>query len=65
MTDRLFLTLCLLPLAVFSLAFLALPLGRLFMGAVEGEAGWGVYAQILTTPRYLSTLVQTVVISAL
>ncbi len=65
MTDRLFVTLCLVPLAIFSLAFLALPLGRLFMGAVEGEAGWGVYLQILTTPRYLSTLVQTVIISVL
>ena len=65
MTDRSFLIACLMPLAVFVLAFLALPLARLMAAAVGGEAGWGIYLQILQTPRYLSTLAQTVVISAL
>jgi len=65
MTLQHFSLICLVPLAVFGLAFLALPLAQLFAGAVEGEAGWGIYLQILQTPRYLATLWQTVVISAL
>ncbi|MEO1468648.1 MAG: ABC transporter permease [Pseudomonadota bacterium] len=65
MTDRTFLALCLLPAAVFTLAFLALPLARLGLGSAGGEAGWGIYLQILQTPRYLETLLQTVIISAL
>lgn len=63
MTQRHFVTLCLVPLAVFTLAFLAIPLGRLILASGEGEAGWAIYLQILQTPRYLSTLVQTVVVS--
>ncbi len=54
----------LLPLAAFSLAFLALPLCRLFVASVGGEYGWSVYATILTHPRYLQTLLNTVLISA-
>ena len=65
MSNQHFLTLCLLPLAVFSLAFLALPLVQLLLGAAGSEAGWGIYLQILSTPRYLTTLGQTVMISLL
>lgn len=63
MTPRQFLLLCLLPLAVFTLAFLAIPLGRLILASGEGDAGWAIYLQILQTPRYLTTLLQTVVVS--
>ncbi|MTJ03746.1 MAG: ABC transporter permease subunit [Sediminimonas qiaohouensis] len=63
MTQRHFVMLCLLPLAIFTLAFLALPLARLIMASGESDAGWGIYLQILQTPRYLSTLVQTVAVS--
>lgn len=63
MTQRQFLGLCLLPLGVFTLAFLAIPLGRLILASGEGDAGWAVYLQILQTPRYLTTLMQTVVVS--
>lgn len=63
MSSRQFLALCLVPLTVFSLAFLALPLVRLVLASGEGNAGWGVYLQILQTPRYLTTLVQTVLVS--
>lgn len=63
MTSRQFLMLCLLPLAIFSLAFLALPLTRLIAGSVDSEAGWRIYLQILQKPRYLSSLLQTVGIS--
>ena len=63
MSQRQFLTLCLLPLAIFTLAFLASPLARLILASGEGDAGWAIYLQILQTPRYLSTLVQTVLVS--
>ena len=39
MTRRRFLILCLLPLGVFTLAFLAIPLGRLILASGEGDAG--------------------------
>jgi putative spermidine/putrescine transport system permease protein len=55
--------LCLLPLAVFTLAFLAIPLGRLILASGESDAGWAIYLKIIQTPRYVSTLVQTVVVS--
>ncbi|MBD8892575.1 ABC transporter permease subunit [Roseibium litorale] len=63
MTSRQFAGLCLVPLAVFTFAFLALPLVRLILGSAEGDAGWGIYLQILKTPRYLSALGQTVLVS--
>ncbi|MEI4263047.1 ABC transporter permease [Roseovarius sp. D0-M9] len=63
MTTRQFVLLCLLPLAIFTLAFLAIPLARLVLASGEGDDGWGIYLTILQTPRYLSTLIQTVVVS--
>ncbi len=63
MSSRLFVALCLVPLAVFALAFLALPIVRLILASGEGDAGWAIYWQILQTPRYLTTLIQTVVVS--
>jgi putative spermidine/putrescine transport system permease protein len=63
MTQRRFVMLCLLPLGVFALAFLAIPLGRLILASGESDAGWAIYLQILQTPRYLTTLFQTVVVS--
>ena len=63
MSSRLFVSLCLVPLAIFALAFLALPIGRLILASGEGEAGWAIYWQILQTPRYLTTLIQTVLVS--
>ncbi|MEM5500442.1 ABC transporter permease [Ahrensia kielensis] len=63
MTSRNFVILCLLPLFIFTLAFLALPLARLFMGSIDSEAGWSIYFQILQKPRYISALLQTVAVS--
>jgi len=63
MSSRHFAALCLLPLAIFAIAFLALPIVRLMLASGEGEAGWGVYWQILQTPRYLSTMGQTLAVS--
>lgn len=63
MSNRNFVLACLTPLLIFSLAFLALPLVRLFLASGEGDAGWAVYLDILRKPRYLNTLVLTVLVS--
>lgn len=63
MTNRNFVLACLAPLLIFSLAFLALPLVRLFMASGESEAGWAIYLEILRKPRYLNTLWLTVAVS--
>ena len=63
MTNRTFVMACLTPLFIFSLLFLALPLARLFLASGEGEAGWAIYLDILRKPRYLNTLVLTVLVS--
>jgi len=63
MSSRTFVACCLLPLAAFTLAFLALPLVRLVQASSESETGWHIYLQILQTPRYLETLLNTVLVS--
>ncbi|MGI9484437.1 MAG: ABC transporter permease [Geminicoccaceae bacterium] len=63
MSTRSFVLICFTPLIVFSLTFLALPLVRLFLASGEGASGWAIYLEILQKPRYLSTLVQTVLVS--
>ena len=63
MTNRNFVLACLTPLFIFSLAFLAFPLIRLFLASGESDAGWTIYLDILRKPRYLNTLVLTVVVS--
>ncbi len=64
MTPRRFTLLCMMPLTVFTLAFLALPLVRLFLTSVSGESGWAIYAEVLQTPRYIQTLFYTVAVSS-
>jgi putative spermidine/putrescine transport system permease protein len=63
MTNRSFVLVCLTPLFIFSIAFLALPLVRLFLVSGDSEAGWSIYFDILRKPRYLNTLVLTVLVS--
>ncbi|HAT85822.1 ABC transporter permease [Cohaesibacter gelatinilyticus] len=63
MTARTFIFLCLLPLLIFSFAFLALPIAKLFLASGEGEYGWQIYREILGNERYLDSLVQTVLVS--
>jgi len=50
-------------LTIFSVAFLPLAIARLILASGEGEAGWAIYQQILQTPRYLISLIQTVLVS--
>jgi len=64
MTLRLFLRLCLLPLAVVVIAFFLLPMARLMIVGGAGERGLAAYAAILTEPRFRATLVNTVVLAA-
>ena len=45
------------------MAFLAFPLMRLFLASVEGENGWSIYLDIIRKPRYLNTLILTVLVS--
>ena len=63
MNNRNFVLACLTPLLIFSLTFLALPLVRLFLASGEGEAVWAIYFDVLRKPRYLNTLVMTVLVS--
>jgi putative spermidine/putrescine transport system permease protein len=51
-------------MAIFAIAFLALPLVQLVASAAAGERGWGIYAQIISTPRYVNTMVVTLLLSA-
>ncbi|MEL6481591.1 MAG: ABC transporter permease [Pseudomonadota bacterium] len=52
-----------LPMAVFTLAFLLLPIARLVAASGETEAGWGLYLDVLSNPRYLQALLDTVLVS--
>ena len=63
MTNRTFVLLCLTPLLIFSIVFLALPLMRLFLASGESDIGWSIYLEILRKPRYINTLILTVLVS--
>ena len=63
MKNQYFIILCLLPLIVFGLAFLTLPIVRLFLGSFDGEYGKEVYFEILKNPRYMRSLLDTVLVS--
>jgi putative spermidine/putrescine transport system permease protein len=64
MTHRLFVRLCLLPLAVVVTAFFLLPMMRLIIVGATGDLGLKAYAAILLEPRYRATLINTVLLSA-
>ena len=63
MTNRTFVLLCLTPLLIFSIVFLALPLMRLFLASGESDIGWSINLEILRKPRYINTLILTVLVS--
>lgn len=65
MRDRRFDILLLLPLAIFVLAFLALPLAQLTVAAGAGERGLMAFLAILTEPRYRTSLIATLVLAVL
>jgi putative spermidine/putrescine transport system permease protein len=51
------------PLAIFTLAFLLLPLARLAAAAGEGEMGLGAFIAILVEPRYRESLIATLLLA--
>jgi len=57
------LVLLMLPAGVFFLAFFLLPLGQLFVIGAGGPQGLAAYLAILTNPRYLDSLLQTVLLA--
>src|SRR4030081_2500351 len=59
-----FVGLCLLPLAVATVAFFLLPMARLVVTGAEGPQGLAGYFAILTEPRYRATLINTVLLAA-
>lgn len=64
MTLNTFIRLCLLPLAVVTIAFFVLPMVRLMIVGAAGDMGVSAYAAILLEPRYRATLVNTVLLAA-
>jgi putative spermidine/putrescine transport system permease protein len=64
MSHRTFVWLCLLPLAVVTVAFFLLPMARLVVTGAEGPQGLAGYLAILAEPRYRATLINTVLLAA-
>src|SRR5437868_10358984 len=64
MSHKTFVWLCLLPLAVVTLAFFLMPMARLVVTGAEGPQGLAGYLAILTEPRYRATLINTVLLAA-
>ena len=52
-----------LPFAIVFLAFFLLPMARLALESIQGEEGLWIYVRMLSTPRYLETLLYTLVLS--
>ena len=59
-----YLTLLVLPSLTVFAAFFLLPMARLVMVAGSGDIGARSYVVFLTTPRYLESLIATIVLSA-
>jgi putative spermidine/putrescine transport system permease protein len=64
MTLNIFIRLCLLPLAVVTIAFFLLPMVRLIIVGGTGDMGIGAYAAILLEPRFRATLINTLLLAA-
>jgi putative spermidine/putrescine transport system permease protein len=54
-----------LPLAIFVAAFFLLPMGQLIVRSFTSRTGGITYAEIVATPRYLSSLVATLTVAFL
>src|SRR5580700_11183457 len=63
MPHKSFVWLCLLPLAVITVAFFLLPMARLVVTGADGPQGLAGYLVILTEPRYRATLINTVLLA--
>lgn len=62
--DRLILTMLAVPGVMVVVAFFLLPLARVALAVADGPDGLATYFIILTNPRYLGSLIQTLAMSA-
>jgi len=62
--DRITLVALLAPAAVLFIAFFLLPLANLFVIGGTGARGWSAYGAVLTEPRYVRSLLSTVLLAA-
>lgn len=56
--------LLLVPALIFFAVFFLLPMGQLFLLGGSGELGWMAYAEVLTNPIYLKSMLATLVVAA-
>jgi putative spermidine/putrescine transport system permease protein len=61
--NRFYLIATIIPAIIFFLTFFVLPMARLILESSLGPEGLGIYVKMLTTPRYLETLLWTVLLS--
>ena len=54
-----------LPCAAMFAVFFAVPMAKLFVLGGQGELGWSAYAAAVVEPRYLRSMLSTVVLSGL
>lgn len=62
--DRFVLVALMMPAAAVFLAFFLLPLAQLLLIGGTGKLGWSAYLAVLTEPRYLRSLIATVLLAA-
>lgn len=62
--DRLWLVALMVPAAIVFIAFFLLPLARLFLIGGTGALGWAAYVAAFTEPRYLRSMILTVLLAA-
>lgn len=64
LNERWILIALLTPASAVFIAFFLLPLARLFVIGGNGSLGWSAYLAVLTEPRYLNSLLATVLLAA-
>ncbi|MDR1686326.1 MAG: ABC transporter permease [Desulfovibrio sp.] len=63
MRKKVLLTCFLVPSLTVFVAFFLLPVALLVPQSLDTPIGWGLYAQVITNPRYLASLMDTVLLS--
>ncbi len=61
--NKFYMAVIIAPAMIIFLAFFILPMARLILESTRGQQGFGVYLTMLTTARYLQTLIYTVALS--
>ncbi len=60
---KLYMAIIISPAMIIFVAFFILPMARLILESTQGKQGLSVYLTMLTTTRYLQTLIYTVILS--